>query len=41
VGAPGSRVAPPSWDELRGLREDERRAVLQYFEKLNKPGAKP
>ena len=41
VGAPASRVAPPSWDELRGLRDDERRAVLQYFERLNKTGAKP
>ena len=41
TGAPASRVAPPSWEELRGLREDERRAVLQYFERLNKTGAKP
>ena len=41
AGAPASRVAPPSWDELRGLRDDERRAVLQYFERLNKTGAKP
>ncbi len=41
VGAPASRVAPPSWEELRGLREDERRAVLQYFERLNKTAAKP
>ena len=41
VGAPASRVAPPSWDELRGLRDDERRAVLQYFERLNKTGARP
>ena len=41
TGAPASRVAPPSWDELRGLRDDERRAVLQYFERLNKTGAKP
>ncbi len=41
VGAPASRVAPPSWEELRGLRDDERRAVLQYFERLNKSGAKP
>ncbi len=40
-GAPASRLAPPTWDELRGLREDERRAVLQYFERLNKTGAKP
>ena len=40
-GAPASRVTPPSWDELRGLREDERRAVLQYFERLNRNGAKP
>ena len=41
TGAPASRVAPPSWEELRGLRDDERRAVLQYFERLNKTGAKP
>ena len=41
VGAPASRVSPPSWDELRGLRDDERRAVLHYFERLNKTGAKP
>ena len=41
TGAPASRVTPPSWDELRGLRDDERRAVLQYFERLNKTGAKP
>ena len=41
TGAPASRVTPPSWEELRGLREDERRAVLQYFERLNKSGAKP
>ena len=41
IGAPASRVAPPSWEELRGLRDDERRAVLQYFERLNKTGAKP
>jgi hypothetical protein len=41
IGAPASRVAPPSWEELRGLRDDERRAVLQYFDKLNKTGAKP
>ncbi len=39
-GAPASRVTPPSWEELRGLREDERRAVLQYFERINKTGAK-
>ena len=41
TGAPASRVTPPSWDDLRGLRDDERRAVLQYFERLNKTGAKP
>ncbi|HYW51345.1 MAG TPA: hypothetical protein VE861_12105 [Gemmatimonadaceae bacterium] len=41
TGAPASRVAPPSWEELRSLRDDERRAVLQYFERLNKTGAKP
>ena len=41
VGAPASRVAAPTWEELRGLRDDERRAVLQYFERLNKPAGKP
>jgi hypothetical protein len=41
TGAPASRVAPPSWDELKGLRDDERRAVLDYFEKLNKAAGKP
>jgi hypothetical protein len=41
VGAPASRLSPPSWEELRGLREDERRAVLQYFERINKTGVKP
>jgi hypothetical protein len=40
-GAPASRVVPPSWEELRGLREDERRAVLQYFERLNRTEGKP
>jgi hypothetical protein len=41
TGAPASRVAAPSWEELRGLREDERRAVLQYFERLNRTEGKP
>jgi hypothetical protein len=37
-GAPASRVAPPSWDELRALTPEERRAVLQYFEKVGTSG---
>ena len=41
VGAPASRIAPPTWAELRGLRDDERRAVLHYFDRLNKSAGKP
>ena len=42
-GAPAAPIAPPSWDALRGLREDERRAVLDYFERINRqaPAVKP
>ena len=29
------RFQPPSWQELRGLSADERRAILDYFTRLN------
>ena len=34
TGAPATRVSPPGWEELRTLTPEERRAVLQYFEKV-------
>jgi hypothetical protein len=42
-GAPATPIAAPTWEALRGLREDERRAVLEYFERLNRqaPAVKP
>ena len=30
-----SRFRPPTWQELRGLSADERRAILDYFTRLN------
>ncbi len=30
-----ARFRPPTWDELRGLSADERRAILDYFTRLN------
>jgi hypothetical protein len=39
--APAARAATrfrePSWEELRGLSAEERRAVLEYFRRLNAP----
>jgi hypothetical protein len=29
------RFRPPTWEELRGLSADERRAILDYFTRLN------
>lgn len=29
------KFRPPTWDELRGLSVDERRAILDYFTRLN------
>jgi hypothetical protein len=29
------RYPPPRWEELRGLPADERRAILDYFTRLN------
>jgi hypothetical protein len=34
-GAAGSKFREPAWDELRGLSADERRAVIDYFRRLN------
>jgi hypothetical protein len=25
----------PTWEELRGLTADERRAILEYFKRIN------
>lgn len=35
AGRAGSRFREPSWNELRGLTADERRAILEYFKKIN------
>ncbi|MDB4881984.1 MAG: hypothetical protein JWL95_750, partial [Gemmatimonadetes bacterium] len=29
------KFRPPSWQELRGLTADERRAILDYFTRIN------
>ena len=34
-GAAASRFREPAWDDLRGLSADERRAVIDYFRRLN------
>lgn len=34
-GKPALRYRPPTWDELRALSPDERRAILDYFTRLN------
>ncbi len=34
-GKAGSKYAPPTWNELRGLGPDERRIVIEYFRRLN------
>ncbi len=34
-GRSATRVAPPTWNELRALSPDERRLVLEYFRRLN------
>jgi hypothetical protein len=30
-----TRYREPTWDELRGLSAEERRAVLEYFRRIN------
>jgi hypothetical protein len=37
-GRSANRFREPTWDELRGLTADERRAILEYFKRIN---AKP
>lgn len=34
-GRPAMRYPPPDWNELRGLSAEERRAVLEYFKRIN------
>jgi hypothetical protein len=34
-GRAGARFREPTWDELRGLSADERRAILEYFKRIN------
>jgi hypothetical protein len=34
-GKAGSKFAPPTWNDLRGLGPDERRLVIEYFRRLN------
>jgi hypothetical protein len=35
AGKGATRFREPTWDELRGLSADERRAILEYFKKIN------
>jgi hypothetical protein len=37
-GAAAQKYTVPGWDELRGLTPDERRAVLEYFKRINGGG---
>ena len=34
-GRSATRFREPTWDELRGLTADERRAILEYFKRIN------
>jgi flagellar biosynthesis regulator FlaF len=34
-GKAAARFRPPTWEELRGLSAEERRAILDYFTRLN------
>lgn len=36
-GRDAQRFREPSWNELRGLTPEERRAVLEYFRRINAP----
>jgi hypothetical protein len=35
----GPRLRYPTWDDLRDLTPEQRRLVLEYFRRLNAPGA--
>jgi hypothetical protein len=37
-GASGVKYRPPTWNELRGLSADQRRAILEYFRRINGGG---
>jgi hypothetical protein len=34
-GRAGTKFREPTWEELRGLSADERRAILEYFKRIN------
>ncbi len=36
-GRAAAKFREPTWDELRGLSADERRAILEYFKRINAP----
>jgi hypothetical protein len=38
---PTARYREPTWSELRGLTAEERRAVLEYFKRINAESARP
>ncbi|HEX8941731.1 MAG TPA: Ig-like domain-containing protein [Gemmatimonadaceae bacterium] len=35
TGRAGTKFREPTWEELRGLSADERRAILEYFKRIN------
>ena len=35
TGKNGTKFREPNWNELRGLTADERRAILEYFKRIN------
>ncbi|HTR78489.1 MAG TPA: hypothetical protein VMH39_10275, partial [Gemmatimonadaceae bacterium] len=37
-GKAAAQFPVPTWDELRGLTPDERRAILEYFQRINGHG---
>jgi hypothetical protein len=38
---PTTRYREPTWSELRGLTAEERRAVLEYFKRINAESERP
>ncbi len=41
AGKSAVKYREPTWDELRGLSADERRAILEYFKRINGGGSHP
>jgi hypothetical protein len=37
AGKAATKFREPTWEELRGLSADERRAILEYFKRINAP----